>query len=101
MGSTPGATATALLGCGSRTLPNSSIIAAPKSENRGISQIVSKKFTLFPPVKSLPLQQVDLIRLHRFLVAEQRDQDAQPYGRLGHRVHDDEDREDLPIYVLQ
>src|ERR1035437_1435956 len=96
MGSTPGATATSLFGCGSKTLPKSSISAAPKSGNRGISQIVSRKFTLF-----LPLQQVDFIRLHRFPVAEQRDQDAQPYGRFGHRVNDHEDGENLPVDILQ
>src|ERR1035437_3132315 len=96
MGSTPGATATSLFGCGSRILPNSSISAAPKSGNRGISQMVSRKFTL-----SLPLQQVDFIRLHCFLVADQRDQDAQPYSRFGHRVGDHEDSEDLSVDILQ
>src|SRR4029434_10975933 len=96
MGSTPGATATSLLGWGSRVLPNASISAAPKSGNRGISQIVSRKFTL-----SLPLQQVDFIRLHRFLIAEQRDQDAQPYRRFGHRIGDYEDGENLPVDILQ
>src|SRR5664280_899674 len=96
MGSTPGATATSLFGCGSSVLPNSSISAAPRSGNRGISQMVSRKFTLF-----LPLQQVDFIRLHGFLIAEQRDQDAQPYRRFGHRVGDHEDSEDLSVDILQ
>src|ERR1017187_7729302 len=96
MGSTPGATATSLAGCGSSVLPNSSIRAAPRSGNRGISQMVSRKFTLF-----LPLQQVDFIRLHCFLVAEQRDQDAQPYRCFGHRVGDYEDGENLPVDILQ
>src|SRR5664279_5055779 len=96
MGSTPGATATSLLGCGSSVLPKISISAAPQSGNRGISQMSSRKFTLF-----LPLQQVDFIRLHRFLIAEQRDQDAQPYRRFGHRVDDHEDGENLPVDILQ
>src|ERR1035441_754632 len=95
MGSTPGATATSLFGCGSSVLPNSSISAAPRSGNRGISQMVSRKFTLF-----LPLQQVDFIRLHGFLIAEQRDQDAQPYRRFGHRVEDHEDSEQVAPDIL-
>src|SRR6476660_2263363 len=96
MGSTPGATATSLFGCGSSVLPNQNISTAPRSGNRGISQMVSRKFTL-----SLPLQQVDFIRLHSFLVAEQCDQDAQPYRRLGDGVGDHEDGEDLPVDILQ
>src|SRR6476660_7504472 len=48
-----------------------------------------------------PLQQVDLVGLHRFFVAEQRDEDAQPDGGLGYRVGNDEDHEDLPAHVLQ
>ena len=35
-------------GCGSSSLPNSSIIAAPNSGNSGISQIWSRKFMPSP-----------------------------------------------------
>src|ERR1035437_8152467 len=94
--STPAATATSECGCGSSFLPIRSISAAPKSGNKGISQIWSRKFTVL-----LPLQQIDLVRPHRFLVAEQRDQDAQPHRRLGHRVGDHEDGEDLPVDVAE
>src|SRR6516225_1138365 len=96
MGSTPGATATSLFGCGSSVLPKKNISTAPRSGNKGISQMYSRKFTL-----SLPLQQVDFIRLHRFLVAEKRDQDAQPDGGFGHRVRNHEDGENLSVDVLQ
>src|ERR1017187_11006939 len=68
--STPGATATSDGGCGSRNLPISSISTAPASGNSGISQMRSRKFTAL-----LPLQQIDFVGLHGFLVAEQRDQD--------------------------
>src|SRR6266568_2969816 len=96
MGSTPGAMATSLFACGSRVLPKKNISAAPASGKRGISQISSRKFTLF-----LPLQQVDFIRLHGFLVPEKRDQDAQPDGSFGHSVGNDEDGEDLTVDILE
>src|ERR1035441_133963 len=81
MGSTPGATATSLTGCGSSVLPKSSMRAAPASWKSGISQMVSRKFTSF-----LPLQQIDFIRLHSFLIAEQGDEDAKADGGFGHCV---------------
>src|ERR1041385_5289488 len=96
MGSTPGAIATAETGCGSSFFPKSSIRAAPASGNSGISQISSRKFTVL-----LPLQQVDFVRQHGFLVTEKRDQDTESHSRLGYRVGDDEDGEDLAADVLQ
>src|SRR5437868_6163674 len=48
-----------------------------------------------------PLQQVDLISLHRLFVAEQRDEDAQPDRGLGYGVGNNEDREDLAADVVQ
>src|ERR1019366_2269687 len=95
MGSTPGATATSLSGCGSSVLPKSSMRAAPASGNSGISQMVSRKFTRF-----LPLQQVDFIRLHGFLIAEQGDEDAETDGGFSHCVGNHKDREYLPGGVL-
>ena len=66
------------------------IRAAPKSGNSGISQIWSRKFTAL-----LPFQQVDFIRQHGFLIAEQSDEDAQPDGGLSHGVDNHEDGENL------
>src|SRR3954449_13520486 len=58
-------------------LPASSISAAPTRGNSGIIHTRSrKKFNVSP------LQQVDLIRQHCLLIAEQRDQNAQSHGGL-------------------
>src|SRR5580692_2255257 len=88
--------ATSDTGCGSRILPRSSMRAAPKSGNSGMSQIWSRKFTAL-----LPFQQVDFIRQHGFLIAEQRDEDAQPDGGLGHRVDNHENRENLSVDLAE
>src|SRR5436309_3132421 len=62
-------------------LPASSISAAPTSGNSGIIHTRSKKkFSLTGSINVSPLQQVDLIRQHCLLIAEQRDQNAQSHG---------------------
>src|ERR1019366_6414058 len=67
---------------GSR-LPNSSISSAPANGNSGISQIESRKFI------GLPFHQVDFVGIDGFLVAEQRNDDAQAHRGLGRRIDDD------------
>src|SRR5438270_14029218 len=82
-------------GCGSNVLPRNSMAAAPNRGNSGMSQILSRKF-----MRS-PLEQIHFVRQHGFLVAEQRDQDAQPDSGFGHRVGDYEDGEYLAVHILQ
>src|SRR3569832_2655383 len=87
--------ATSETGCGSSSLPNTSIIAAPASGSRGISQIRFKKSTVVSP-----LQQVDLVGQDGLFVPEEGDQDAQADRGFRHRVGNDEDCEDLAVDVL-
>src|SRR5574341_76133 len=77
-GSTPGATVTADGACGSSFLPIKSMTAAPNRGNSGISQMLSRKFMS----AGSPFQQVHLVGQHRFLVAEQRDQEDRKSTRL-------------------
>src|ERR1039458_378559 len=87
--------------CGRRR-PKKSITAAPMSGTSGISQMRSRKFIVTSSSWSgLPFQEIDLVDQHRLLIAEQRDENAQTYGRLGHGHGDHKDRENLPVERLQ
>src|SRR5215475_2658920 len=76
-------------------LPNKSIVTAPAAGKRGISQMSSRKFI------ALPFHQIDFVGVDRFLVAEQRNDDAKAYSRFRRRVDDYEDRKGLSAHRLE
>src|SRR5215510_3332396 len=64
---------------GSR-FPKMPLIAKPAAGNRGIAQMRSRKF-----MRSSPLHEVDFVDVHRFLVLEHGNDDAQAHGGFGGR----------------
>src|SRR6187402_716663 len=48
-----------------------------------------------------PLQRREGIRVQRFLVPEERDDNRQPDGRLGRRHGHDKEHDDLPVHALK
>src|SRR4029453_11186968 len=70
-------------------LPKIPLTANPAAGKRGISQIRSRKFI------PLPLHEIDFVNVHRFLVLEHGDNNAQPDGGFSGGDGDYENREHL------
>src|SRR5213594_965884 len=86
-------TATAVLDI---RFPNRPFITNPAAGNSGINQIRSRKFML-----PLPLHQIDLVDVHRFLVLEHRDHDPKPDRGFRCSHCNDKDSEDLTGNLLE
>src|SRR5215510_5128005 len=71
-------------------LPNRPLMTKPAAGNKGISQMRSRKFM------RLPLHQVDFVDVHRFLVLEHGDDDAEADRGFRSGDGNHKDREDLP-----
>src|SRR5262245_34724797 len=70
-------------------LPNSPLMTKPAAGNKGMSQMRSRKFM------RLPLHQIDFVDVHRFLVLEHGDDDAEADCGFGGSDGNHKDGEDL------
>src|SRR4051812_9440199 len=90
-------TQTALTAVLLRRRPKKNMVAAPSIGSRGMIQMFSKKNI----ISSLPLQQIHVVHVHRLLVTEEGDDDAEPDSGFRCGIGDDEDGEHLPVQVMQ
>src|SRR5579883_1665625 len=85
-------------------LPIKPLMTNPTAGMSGMIQIRSRKFIFSVTLclcGYLPLHQIDLVDVHRFLVFEHRDHDPKTHCGFGRSDSDDKDSEDLTRHLLE
>src|SRR6266516_6783501 len=89
--------------------PKRPLMAKPIAGKSGMSQIRSKKFIVLKSeirnpkseVSRLPLHQINLVDVHRFLVLEHRNHDPKTHRGFRRSHRNNKDGEHLPGHLLQ